>query len=297
MAGHGEEQPETKSCSDHDDRGSRPPGERRPGEIKPAEGTRRACHEATRETTSQAQAQASRQAPYEAPLQARRAGRACEEAEAPAGRRAQGSAQGQEQAQEASPRANATRCRGPDGGAHARRQWQQRGAHDVGAGGHPVSAPRAGELCRRHRRHANRAAAAPDQQPRVQRSRPEPLQREQALAMGLGLGTVHRPRHRPARRDACRGRGGSLRLERSPRAVRERPRPDGLQPHAGGARHRHQHVEPAPADQHQQQRDRREPGLRQHGRAPGLAEGARTATTSCSRAATCHTPRTSPAPR
>ena len=274
MAGHAEEQPETQSCSDDDDRGSRPLRERRPGEIQPAEGTRRACHEATHQTTSEAKAQASRQAPQKAPQKAPRAGRACEEAEAPTGRRAQGSAQGQQQAQAASPQAHATRCGRPDGGPVPRRQWQQRGAQDVGTGGHPVSAPRAGQLCRRHCRHAKRAAAAQDQQPRVQRSRPEPLQREQALAMGLGLGTVHRPRHRPARRDAGRGRGGSLRLERSPGAVRERPRPDGLQPHAGGARHRHQHVQPAPADQHQQQRDRREPGLRQHGRAPGLAEGA-----------------------
>ncbi len=92
--------------------------------------------------------------------------------------------------------------------------------------------------------------------------------------MGLGVGTVHRPRHRPARRNAGRGRPDPLRRERSPRAVRERSRPDGLQPHARGTRHGYRPVQPAPADQHQQQRDRCQPDLWRDGRAPGLAQGA-----------------------
>ena len=53
------------------------------------------------------------------------------------------------------------------------------------------------------RRHRERAL---HQQPHLQRPRPEPLLREQHLAVGMGVGPVPRPRHGPARRDAGRGR-------------------------------------------------------------------------------------------
>ena len=77
----------------------------------------------------------------------------------------------------------------------------------------------------RHRHDGRRAECALHQQPHLQRPRPEPLLREQHLAVGMGVGTVPRPRHGTARRDARRGRIGR-RSTRAIRSSRTPTRPD-----------------------------------------------------------------------
>ena len=76
------------------------------------------------------------------------------------------------------------------------------------------------------------------QQPDLQRCRPESLFRERHLAVGLGLGSVHRPRHGSARRDPRRGGEHPVRRGRSTRGLQGRSRcgrvrPDTRRPGTG----------------------------------------------------------------
>ena len=95
-------------------------------------------------------------------------------------------------------------------------------------------APR--QLRRRQEQQVTPAKPRPlRQQPDLQRRRPEPVLRERHLAVGVGVGPVHRPRHRAPRRDARRSRADAVRPGRPARAFTQRPRRDRLHPHAGGA--------------------------------------------------------------
>ena len=113
--------------------------------------------------------------------------------------------------------------------SHARRQRQQRRPCRLGPGRHAVRRGRGPELRRTAiGRMVGGAARAVHQQPDLQRRRAEPLLRERRLAVGLGLGPVHRPRLRPARRDAGRVDADRVRRRRSARVVHERLRRDRL---------------------------------------------------------------------
>ena len=79
---------------------------------------------------------------------------------------------------------------------------------------------RSGELRRRGREDGRPGRAAVRQQPRLQRRRAEPVLGERHLAVGLGVGAVRRPRHRPARRDARGERADGLRRQGSAREFR-----------------------------------------------------------------------------
>ena len=83
-----------------------------------------------------------------------------------------------------------------------------------------------------------RPVAAVRQQSHLQRRRPEPLLRERHLAVGLGVGPVHRPRLRPPRRDAGRTRPDRVRPSDPLEAFTNDFGVIGLLPHAGRAGHR-----------------------------------------------------------
>ena len=94
----------------------------------------------------------------------------------------------------------------------------------LGPGGHAVFSHRGAELRGRDRAHGRRPVAAVRQQPDLQRHRPEPLLRERHLPVGLGLGPVHRPRHRPAGRDARGERRHPLRRQGPAEELQQRLR-------------------------------------------------------------------------
>ena len=94
----------------------------------------------------------------------------------------------------------------------------------LGPGRNGLRPGRARELRRRRRGDGRRPERAVRQQPDLQRPRPEPLLREQHLAVGMGVGPVPRPRHGTPRRDAGRRRVRAVQRERPAGVVHERHR-------------------------------------------------------------------------
>ena len=107
----------------------------------------------------------------------------------------------------------------PASTSHPRRQCEQREPCRLGQAGTQYARIADPELRRRQVVDGRRAFRAEDQQPRVQRRGPEHLLRPGHVAMGVGVGSVHRPRHGSPRRDARRADADVLRRERSAREL------------------------------------------------------------------------------
>ena len=88
----------------------------------------------------------------------------------------------------------------------ARRKRQQPNPPPVGRSQHALSSGRPDQLRGRHLDHADRPVDPICEQPHLQRRGPEHLLKGRRHSMGLGLGTVRRPRLRSSRRATRRKR-------------------------------------------------------------------------------------------